>query len=84
MTTTILTQLLFDDDDMDQAEAMAKRLGYSQTAYTSSSALVGLFCLPDHAKHRRGCIIKTDELGFLFVQAPLRRRRHRGGRPRIY
>lgn len=65
---TLLTQLPFDDTDMVAAERMAKRLGYAQTAYTSASALVGLFCLPDHAKHRRGCIIKTEELGLLFVQ----------------
>jgi hypothetical protein len=64
----LLTQQEFTDTDFEQAEKMAKSLGYTQTAYTSSSALIGLFCLPNHAKHRRGCIIKTDELGMLFVQ----------------
>jgi hypothetical protein len=53
--------------DIGFAEQIAKALGYSQTAYTSTSQLWGLYCLPDHAKHRHGCIIKTRELGFLFV-----------------
>jgi hypothetical protein len=70
--TQLLTQLEFDEEDFPIAEAMAKRLGYTQTAYTSSSALWGLFCLPDRAwtlPHKRGgCIIKTLELGFLWVQ----------------
>lgn len=47
---------------------MARSLGYTQTAYTTTSALRGLFCLPDHARQRKGCIIKTRELGLLFVQ----------------
>ena len=63
-------------EDCDKAEAIAARLGYEQTAYTSSSALWGLFCLPENPKTWRGprqalqggCIIKTRELGFLFVQ----------------
>lgn len=53
--------------DIEFAERIAKRLGFTQTAYTSSSALWGLFCLPDHANHRHGCIIKTAQFGFLFV-----------------
>lgn len=64
----VLTQIEFGDDDFDKAEEMAKWLGYTHTAYTSSFSLIGLFCLPDHATHRLGCIIKTAELGFLFVQ----------------
>lgn len=66
--TPQLTMLEFSDDDFAQAKHIASKLGYRQTAYTTSSALWGLFCLPDHAKHRRGCIIKTQELGLLFVQ----------------
>lgn len=53
--------------DIAFAERMATRLGYTQTAYTSTSALQGLFCLPDNASHKCGCIIKTQQLGFLFV-----------------
>lgn len=73
--TTLLTQVEFEGDDFRKAEAIAQRLGYEQFAYTSTSALWGLFCLPENpARARRGqrtvggCIIKTRELGFLFVQ----------------
>lgn len=65
--TEALTQVEFNERDFQLAEQIAKRLGYTQTAYTSTSALWGLFCLPDHAKHKHGCIIKTKEFGFLFV-----------------
>lgn len=62
-----LTQLEMSESDIDFAERIAARLGYSQTAYTSTSGLWGLFCLPDHAKHKHGCIIKTAQFGFMFV-----------------
>lgn len=69
-------QLAFSGDDMEKAEAIARKLGYEQTAYTSSSSMWGLFCLPENPAtwkgNRRalcgGCIIKTPQLGFLFVQ----------------
>lgn len=67
MNTQNLTQLEFGERDFELAEAAAKRLGYTQTAYTSTSALWGLFCLPDRAGQREGCFIKTKELGLLFV-----------------
>ena len=63
-----ITQLEFEESDFPKAERIAKRLGYTQTAYTSSSALFGLFCLRDRASQKAGCIIKTKEFGFLFVQ----------------
>ena len=63
-----ITQIEFTGDDHDIAEIIAKKLGFKQTAYTSTSGLWGLFCLPDNAAHRCGCIIKTEEFGFLFVQ----------------
>lgn len=70
-----LTQLEFSERDHEIAEEMAARLGYKQTAYTSTSALWGLFCLPENpaTAHRGeatrgGCIIRTVELGLLFVQ----------------
>lgn len=66
--TQVLTQVEFDKDDFEKAEQVARRLGYKQTAYTSHSALWGLFCLPDRKTQRSGCIIKTTELGLLFVQ----------------
>lgn len=75
MTTTTLnttepppiTQLEMSEDDIVFAERIAARLGYLQTAYTSTSGLWGLFCLPDHSRHRHGCIIKTAQFGFMFV-----------------
>lgn len=66
--TQTLTQLDFEEEDFEIAERMAKALGYTQTAYTSTSALWGLYCLPDNARQCSGCVIKTKELGFLFVQ----------------
>lgn len=73
--TQALTQLEFAEEDFKQAKRMAQHLGYEQTAYTSTSALWGLFCLPENPRYakpgqatRGGCIIKTRELGLLFVQ----------------
>jgi hypothetical protein len=63
-----ITQLEFDEKDFPIAEEIAKRLGYTQTAYTSTSALWGLFCLPDDASMKSGCIVKTKQFGFMFVQ----------------
>ncbi len=65
--------LEFDESDFDKAETLAKALGYEQTAYTSTSALWGLFCLPENPEHsegptRGGCIIKTKQFGLMFVQ----------------
>ena len=73
--TQTLTQVEFGAADFNKAEKIAAELGYEQTAYTSTSALWGLFCLPENPAYARpgqatkgGCIIKTQELGFLFVQ----------------
>lgn len=67
-----ITPLEFEESDFDKAERLAKALGYEQTAYTSTSALWGLFCLPENPAHSRitrgGCIIKTKQFGLLFVQ----------------
>ncbi len=68
MKPPTITQLEFSEADHDIAEKMARRLGYKQTAYTSSSALWGLFCLRSRATQRAGCIIKTAEFGLMFVQ----------------
>ena len=65
--TQALTQLEFRGDDFDRAEAIARRLGYTQTAYTSTSDLWGLFCLKDRPGSRAACIVKTAELGWLVV-----------------
>lgn len=71
--TQPLTQVEFTEADHDVAERVARALGYQQTAYTSTSALWGLFCLPENPEHGRGpyverCIIKTRELGIVVVQ----------------
>ena len=75
-----ITQREFIGDDFEIAERIAARLGYAQTVYTSTSALWGLYCLRENPERARttverrhppyvaGCIIKTQELGFLFVQ----------------
>lgn len=69
-----LTPVEFGAKDHKRAEELARELGYKQTAYTSSSDLWGLYCLPENpALHlggpsRGGVIIKTEEFGLLFVQ----------------
>ena len=63
-----ITQMEFEETDFPIAEKIAARLGFTQTAYTSTSGLWGLFCLPDRCSQRKGCIIKTQEFGFMFVQ----------------
>lgn len=69
-----LTMLEFGPADFRTAERVARTLGYLQTAYTSTSALWGLFCLPENPErhptrpHRHACIIKTRELGLMVVQ----------------
>ena len=62
-----ITPLEMTEADIELCERAAKLTGFTQTAYTSSSGLWGLFCLPDHAKMREGCFIKTREFGILFV-----------------
>lgn len=64
-----LTQVDFTEEDFKTAKKLAVDLGFGErTAYTSSSALIGLFCLPSRTDSREGCIVKTKELGFLFVR----------------
>lgn len=66
-TAKQLTQMEFDEADFALAERMARRLGYTQTAYTSSSDLIGLFCLRDRPRQNAACIIKTREFGLMAV-----------------
>lgn len=65
----VITQVEMTEADIELAEEAAKRRGYTQTAYTTSSALWGLFCLRDSAEDRKpaGCFIKTAEFGLIFV-----------------
>lgn len=72
-TPPIITPVEMTSEDIEQAERLAARLGYTQTAYTSSSALWGLFCLPENPEYstgpiHAGCIIKTEQFGMMFVQ----------------
>jgi hypothetical protein len=75
MKTPPLTQVEMTEADIALAERIAHELGYEQTAYTSTSQLWGLFCLNENPATwrgnpqalKRGCVIKTEELGFLFV-----------------
>ena len=63
----LIEQVEMTEKEIEFCERAAARLGYTQTAYTSTSGLWGLFCLPDHAKHRKGCFIKTKQFGIMFV-----------------
>jgi hypothetical protein len=75
-TAPTIDQVEFNESDFPIAEEIAKRLGYEQTAYTPTSALWGLFCLNENPATWRGnpqalkagCIIKTKQFGFMFVQ----------------
>ncbi len=70
-----LTMLEFTEKDFETAAEIADRLGYEDnTAYTSTSDIIGLFCMPFNPEyaprrpHVGGCVIKTKEFGFMFVQ----------------
>lgn len=67
MKTPEITQLEMSNADIEFAERAAARLGFTQTAYTSTSGLWGLFCLPDRAGMKEGVFIKTLQFGLLFV-----------------
>lgn len=49
-----IDQVEFSESDFPIAEQIAKRLGYEQTAYTSTSAMWGLFCLPENPQYSNG------------------------------
>ena len=69
-----ITQIEMTAVEIETAERAAKHLGYKQTAYTSSSAIWGLFCLPENPRHhigqvtRGGVFFKTKEFGIVFLQ----------------
>ena len=64
----IIEQVEMTEAEIELCERAASRLGFTQTAYTSTSGLWGLFCLPDRAGQPEGCFIKTKQFGTLFVQ----------------
>lgn len=67
-----ITQMEMGADDLEVAEKVAAKLGYKQTAYTSTSDMWGLYCLSEHPEHsgphHGGCVVKTEEFGIIFVQ----------------
>ena len=68
-----LTQREFTDKDFEGAKKLADILGYGEsTAYTSTSDLIGLHCMPDQQQYGSGLmggsIIATEEFGLMFVQ----------------
>lgn len=69
-----LTMHEFTPAEHTRAKEVARRLGYKQYAYTSSSQLWGYFCLPENpehhpnAPHQQRIIIATKELGIVVVQ----------------
>lgn len=67
--TESLTMVDMSEAEIEMAEEIAKRLNYTQTAYTSESSLFGLFCLRDGDKDKKPavCIVKTKELGYMVV-----------------
>ena len=64
--------LLFEEEDFEKAEIFARELGYEQTVWTSHGVFNELACIADSEDYedgkRSGRIIKTAELGFVFVQ----------------
>ena len=70
--TKSLTMREFTDNDMESAKRLADRLGYTQTAYTSTSDIIRLFCHVSEDEYKQGkrggAIIASEEFGLMFVQ----------------
>ena len=59
----------FKDGDFDIAKRLARSLGYGEScAYTSSSSIPGMYCLPLRAGQPGKVIVKTDEAEFVILQ----------------
>ena len=75
MTTSVdlksvkkIHSLPFEGKDWEKAEILAKELGYEQTVYTSHGVFNELACIAERGMEMKsGRIIKTAELGFVFV-----------------
>lgn len=59
-----IDQIEMTDADIEFAERIAKRLGFRQTAYTSSSALWGLYCLRDNPQEMGKHVYQGNGKGF--------------------
>jgi len=67
--TSTISVLGMTDHQIKQAQRVAKTLGYGEsTAYTSTSAAAGLYCLPLTNAQKRGVLVQTKELGLIFIQ----------------
>jgi hypothetical protein len=65
---TILTQIDMNEAQLERARTLAARLGFQDsTAYTSTSALIGLNCLPLRSGQHGAVIVQTAELGMLVI-----------------
>ena len=67
-TPPAIQQVEMTEAEIAIAETMARRLGYTQTAYTSTSEIWGLYRLPDNARQKSGVIFKTAQFGLVFFQ----------------
>lgn len=57
------------DEDFATAERICRKLGYGDSwAYTTSSSVPGLYCLPTRPTQRQKIVVKTSELGFIVIE----------------
>ena len=58
----------WSDAEFSQAQRVCAKQGYRDSfAYITSDALPGLKCIPVRPNQPPGFIVKTVELGFLFI-----------------
>lgn len=63
-----LTQLAMTEKQLAFADKIADGLGYQgRTAYSTTSAINGLHCMKGRDSQKEGCIVLTQEMGFVFV-----------------
>jgi hypothetical protein len=64
-----LTFIEFDREDFEPAQELCKKLGYRDSyAYTTSSSIPGLYCIPLRANQNTTVICKTMEFGLVAIQ----------------
>lgn len=68
--SSTLTMLEFStDEDFATAEHLCRKLGYVDSwAYTASSYVPGLYCLPMRPTQTQKIVVKTAELGFIVIE----------------
>lgn len=66
---TLTLQEFTSDEDHARAQTLCANLGYGTShAYTTSSDIPGLYCLPLRASQPGIVICKTTEFGMIAVQ----------------